>query len=266
MTTSPLPPIAEIGGVGVNLASLDQAVTRICGDAISRRGSCVFTLNLDHLVKLESDADFAEAYKSATYVSADGAPVVFLARRQGARLKRTAGADLIVPLCKEAARRSIPVYFFGSTHEALEGAAAHLSARFPKLKIAGMEAPPFGFKPRSRAADEAAARIAASGARICMVALGAPGQEIFAARAFKAFPEISYLGIGAALDFLSGRQSRAPEFMQHSGTEWIWRLMGNPRRMAGRYGKCALILADMALVEPLRHKLHLTGKQGAGPK
>ncbi len=260
MTSLFLPPIAKIGGVGLNLASLDQAVTQICTDAISRRGSCVFTLNLDHLVKLKSDPDFARAYKSASYVSADGAPVVFLARRQGAKLERTAGADMIVPLCAEAARRSLPVYFFGSTGPALKGAADDLARRFPALEIAGMEAPPFGFKPRSRVADEAAERIAASGARICMVALGAPKQEIFAAGAFKAFPEISYLGIGAALDFLSGHQSRAPEFMQKTGTEWIWRLMGNPRRMAGRYGKCALVLADMTLVEPLRQKLGLLSK------
>lgn len=256
MMTSPLPPIAEIGGIELNLASLDQAVTQICADAISRQGSCVFTLNLDHLVKLKSDPDFLKAYQSAKYVSADGAPVVFMARQQGANLERTTGADMIEPLCAEAARQSIPIYFFGSTKDALKGAARNLKKRFPKLEIAGMEAPPFGFKPVSKAADQAAERIAASGARICMVALGAPKQEIFAAHAFRACPQITFLGIGAALDFLSGHQTRAPEFMQNNGIEWVWRLMGNPQRMAGRYGKCALVLADMTLVEPLRHKLH----------
>ena len=66
---------------------------------------------------------------------------------------------------------------------------------------------------------------------------------------------IGYLCFGAALDFLSGQQTRAPEMFQKTGTEWVWRLSTNPRRLTGRYAQCALRLTEIAVVNPVRDKL-----------
>ena len=41
-------------------------------------------------------------------------------------------------------------------------------------------------------------------------------------------------GIGATLDFLAGRVSRAPQWIARSGFEWLYRLAQEPRRMAYR--------------------------------
>jgi UDP-N-acetyl-D-mannosaminuronic acid transferase (WecB/TagA/CpsF family) len=43
------------------------------------------------------------------------------------------------------------------------------------------------------------------------------------------------IGAGATVDFLAGRKARAPGWMQHSGTEWIFRLVQEPRRLVRRY-------------------------------
>lgn len=253
-STSPVP-IATIDGQAINLPTQAATLVAMLDCAKAGRGFTLFTLNLDHLVKRRADAAFRSAYARATFVTADGAPVVRLTRAQAPQMQRTTGADLVQPLCEAAAKAGVPLYFFGATDVSLARAAAVLRARHPGLVIAGCEAPPFGFDPASPAAAAAAARIAASGARIALIALGAPRQELFADRAFAAHPSVGFICIGAALDFISGDQQRAPVFFQKTGLEWLFRLGTNPRRLAARYWQCAVLLADLALVAPLRQRL-----------
>lgn len=255
MSTRPeLPTLATVDGQAINLATLDAAVRAVAEKAEEGRGFTLFTFNLDHAVKRRRDQRFRDAYARATFVSADGAPIVAMARRRGAKLDLATGADIVVPLCAEAARRKIPVYFFGSTKASLQQARHELEARFPGLVICGAESPAFGFDPSSAAADAAGAQIARSGARICFVALGAPKQELFSDRMLRSDHEIGFVCVGAALDFISGAQRRAPEIFRRSRLEWLWRFAGDPRRLALRYGRCIGLLADLAFLEPLRRR------------
>ena len=41
--------------------------------------------------------------------------------------------------------------------------------------------------------------------------------------------------LGQSPEFAVGMVRRAPEWMQHSGLEWTWRLANDPRRLAKRY-------------------------------
>jgi exopolysaccharide biosynthesis WecB/TagA/CpsF family protein len=43
------------------------------------------------------------------------------------------------------------------------------------------------------------------------------------------------LCIGASVDFLTGKQQRAPVWIQKAGFEWLHRLLSDPRRLASRY-------------------------------
>lgn len=253
MLQNDLPTLATVDGWPITIANQRQAVDEITSAARRGESFAAFTLNLDHLVKLRSEPRFRHAYHMARFITADGAPVARLASHNGARIERTTGADLMVPLAEAAARQSIPVYLFGSSAEVLARAGRDLAARSDFiLDIAGTAAPEQGFDPEGPEADAALARIAASGARLCFVALGAPKQEIFAARAVEKGIRVGFVCIGAALDFLAGAQVRAPEVMQANGLEWLWRLMTNPRRLAGRYARCALVLADLVVLAPLK--------------
>lgn len=248
-------PLARVDGWGITLANLDAAVTAIADAAERGEGFSAVTLNLDHLVKLRRSEAFRRAYRASRFVTADGAPVARLARLDCAAIQRTTGADLVVPLAEEAARRGIAVYLFGSTAGVIAKAARDLQQRTDdRLAIAGTEAPPLGFDPESAAADAALDRIVRSGARLCFLALGAPKQEILAARAMARGLPVGFVSVGAALDFVAGAQIRAPEAMQNSGLEWLWRLATNPRRLALRYAQCALLLADLTILAPIRHR------------
>lgn len=250
------PPLAMIDSWPINIADEQQAIDAIVSAAERQESFVVFTLNLDHLDKLRRDSRFRDAYARARFVTADGAPVALLAARQDKRIRRTAGADLVVPLARSAARHRLPVYLFGTSPDVLSGASAYLrQAAGTGLDIVGSASPERDFDPEGAAADAALDRIAASGARLCFVALGAPKQEIFAARAVARGVNAGFICIGAGLDFLVGAQVRAPSVMQKYGMEWIWRLSTNPRRLGLRYARCAIVLAEIAIIAPVKERI-----------
>ena len=257
--SSPPQTIALVDGWPVNLADVKGAVTEIVQTAKRGESFAVFTLNLDHLDKLRRSPSFRAAYAKARYITADGAPVAMLAARQNACFERTPGSDLIVPLAIAAAQQGVSIYLYGTTPDVLASAGATLAERAGfNLVIAGAESPAHGFDPEGPDADAALDRIAASGAGLCLVALGAPKQELFSARAVERKINVGFVAIGAGLDFLAGTQSRAPGFMQRYGFEWFWRLATNPRRMAVRYARCALVLAEIVLLTPVKQRLART--------
>jgi exopolysaccharide biosynthesis WecB/TagA/CpsF family protein len=235
-------PLIDIAGVGLNIHGEAEAIGRVIAAARAGQSATLFTLNLDHLVKIDANPEFKRAYRQASFITADGFPIVKLARMQGTRLDRVTGADLVVPLARAAALSRIPVHLFGSTDDVLQKAAEKLQSLAPGLSIAGMEAPPMGFEFTSGEASQAVRRIAGSGARICFVALGAPKQELFADHAVRIADGVVYVCIGAALDFLAGAQKRAPRLLSNIGLEWAWRLAHNPHRMARRYLNSGLYL------------------------
>lgn len=246
-----LRPLADdLAGAGV-LALVDTpteaALLQDIGARLDRgEGFAIATLNLDHIVKLRRDGRFRAAYAAQSHVVADGNPVVWLARAAGRReVELVPGSELITPVAALAARKGAPLALFGSTAPVLDAAAARLAADYPGLQVAACIAPPMGFDPGSAAADAMLDEIAASGARIVLLALGAPKQEVLAARGFARHPQLGFLSIGAGLDFIAGTQVRAPVWVRRIAMEWLWRMLSNPRRLARRYLDCALVLPPL---------------------
>jgi N-acetylglucosaminyldiphosphoundecaprenol N-acetyl-beta-D-mannosaminyltransferase len=237
---------AKIDGWPVNISNLSELLDCIVRQFNSSSASfMVCTLNLDHVVKLRRNAEFRQAYSRARYVTADGFPIATLARLSGYRIERTPGADLIEPICKISAERNFPIFLMGSSLRTLCASASRLVANHPGLEICGVIAPPRGFDPKSPQAQEIISVIARSGARICFVALGAPRQELFCAKAIEETTGVCFLPIGAGLDFIAGSQLRAPTILQHLKLEWAWRLLLNPARMFVRYSQCAIVFLEL---------------------
>lgn len=234
----------------------------VAGDAAAepRRGFALATMNLDHLVKLRRSAAFRNAYRRHSHVVADGRPVVWLRRLAGAPVELVPGSELIHPLMALAARRGVPVGFIGSTDTALARAAGRLEAAHPGLRVVARVAPPFGLDPEGAEADAALDALAAAGARLVLIALGAPKQEVLAARAQGRMPDCGFVSVGAGLDFIAGTQRRAPRWVRRLALEWLWRLLSDPRRLAGRYLACFRILPGLTL-GALR-----MGRQSAAPR
>ena len=248
--------LACVDGWGITTANQESALDEIIASAKSSKAFTVFTLNLDHIVKLRRNTEFRSAYTNADIVTADGAPVAWLARLQNKSVERATGADLLIPLANAAAEAGLPVFLFGTSPDVMARAGRELGDHTDgTIDIAGTLAPSLAFDPTGPEADAAIAKIKASGAKLCFIALGAPKQEVFAEYARSKGLPCGMICIGAALDFIAGEQVRAPQAMRNNGLEWIWRLATNPRRLGKRYADCAAVFADLIVLAPLRQRM-----------
>lgn len=229
----------------VTTPSRDELLSDLESHFMARRGFTVATVNLDHVVKLGRDATFREVYDRHSHVVADGNPIVWLHRLAGRPVKLVPGSDLVGPLAALAARNGVPVALLGGTDETLALAGDHLLASNPGLEIVTRLAPSHGFDPAGSEADACLAEVEASGARLCLLALGAPKQEQLAIRGHERLPYCGFVSIGAGLDFIAGTQKRAPLWLRQMALEWAWRLATDRRRLAKRYRDCAVILPGL---------------------
>ena len=90
------------------MLSFAEALREIETLVDSGQGGAVFTPNVDHVIKAESNEAFRRAYEDASLSLADGMPLVWVAGLLGCPLpERVAGSDLLVPLLELAARRQV---------------------------------------------------------------------------------------------------------------------------------------------------------------
>lgn len=232
--------------VRINCPDSESLLRQVSLNLKQSRGFALATINVDHLQRLAEEPAFRAAYAAQDLVCADGNPIVWLSRLAGQPVQLAPGSDLVLPLARVAADQGLPIGLIGSSEASLALAAQAMRDRVPGLTVALTHAPGFPFDPMGDEGDEIIARIRASGARLCFLALGAPRQEIFAIRARDALGDVGFASIGAGLDFLSGHQRRAPKLMRQAKLEWLWRMASNPRRLAARYAKGFTILPGHA--------------------
>jgi N-acetylglucosaminyldiphosphoundecaprenol N-acetyl-beta-D-mannosaminyltransferase len=182
-----------------------------------------------------------------TVLLADGMPLLWTASRRGTPLpERVTGSDLIFRLAEHAAARGYRLFLLGGPPGVGDEAASALVRRAPGLQIAGAYSPPFR---DSTPEEEAAliARIRDARPDLLLVAFGQPKGERWI------YDHQSDLGVpfcmqvGASIEFAAGRFRRAPRWMQITGLEWLFRLLQEPRRLCGRYGRNALFLTRRIL-------------------
>jgi N-acetylglucosaminyldiphosphoundecaprenol N-acetyl-beta-D-mannosaminyltransferase len=192
--------------------------------------ACVFSANVDQMVRYHSDTAFRGTYQVADLVVPDGMPVVWAARLLGRPVaERVTGIDLMYGLCRSAARSGQRCFLLGSKKEVAQAAAENLTLRFPGLVVCGWHDGYFF--------DDAPVVAAVNAARpeILFVGMGSPRQEIWLQRNLGQLACRLALPVGGAFEVIAGRRQRAPRLLQRSGMEWMWRLLQEPRRLGRRY-------------------------------
>ncbi|MGP6089418.1 WecB/TagA/CpsF family glycosyltransferase [Antarctobacter jejuensis] len=233
--------------VRVNVPTWAVLEARVRERFARRSGFALATINLDHIVKLNGSDSFRAVYLAQDFVVADGNPIVWLSWLAGKPVSLIPGSEAILPLAEIAAAQGVKVALFGSSAPVLAASAEYLEREVRDLEVVCQIAPPMGFNPSGPQAEEMLREIAASGARLCFVALGAPKQETFAAMGRRLAPEVGFASIGAGLDFFAGTQKRAPIWARKIAMEWLWRVAADPRRLAWRYLKCGLVLPGLSV-------------------
>lgn len=223
-----------VQGAPIDAVTWPDVLARITAWADAHESRYVCICNAHSVVTTRQNPAFGQVVAQADMATPDGAPVAWMMRKLGAPTQaRINGPDLMWRYFEQAAQRGEPVYLYGGTPSTLATLQRVLAQKLPALVLAGMHSPPFrALSTQEDAAD--VARINASGAGTVWVSLGCPKQELWMA-AHRGRVNAVMIGVGAAFDYHAGTIQRAPLWMQHSGLEWLHRLLSEPRRLWRRY-------------------------------
>ena len=220
------------------------------------------TANLDFVMQAWRDPELQRILLEASLVIADGMPIVWMSKMFGPPLReRVTGSDLVPMLAGMCRDEGFSIFYLGGAPGVAEKAAAELTRRFPGLKTAGCYSPPLADVVNM---DHAAIlkRLEEAKPDLLLVAFGAPKQEKWANMHVRQWKVPLAIGVGGTLDFLAGAQTRAPQFVQKIGFEWLWRMFTNPKRLFRRYaGNLSFFVGVSARLLWLRARFSKVGKR-----
>jgi exopolysaccharide biosynthesis WecB/TagA/CpsF family protein len=176
-----------------------------------------------------------DLFLAADLIHADGMPLVFASRLFSATPlpERVATTDLFHDVARLAQRRRARFFLLGATSSVVEEATHRIRAHYPDLELAGTRC---GYLRRRGEDDRIVDEINDARPDILWLGLGAPLEQEFAVRHRDRLRGVGLIKTsGGLFDFLSGKNSRAPGWMQLAGLEWAHRAYLEPRRLAWRY-------------------------------
>lgn len=193
----------------------------------------VVTPNVDHLIRCHEDPTYHSVYRSATYVLLDSRFAAYLLRLvKGLRLPVCPGSDAFPELLEKVINPSDRLVLIGGSSQ-----QAEMLARKYGFKDLRHHNPPMGFINDAKAVRGCLEFIEqASPFRFCFLAVGAPQQEQIAYKLLERGRAHGLaLCLGASLNFVTGTERRAPMWMRRIGSEWLYRLIQDPKRLGKRY-------------------------------
>jgi exopolysaccharide biosynthesis WecB/TagA/CpsF family protein len=224
-------PIAVIGRAKSARLMLDVALAR----RNSKKPAVVFTsANGQVLSMCARDVRIRDLFLAADLIHADGMPLVFASRLlcKAPLPERVATTDLFHDVAKAAQTCGATFYLLGATGSIIEQTIRRVRTLYPGLKIVGYRD---GYFSRDQETQVVEA-INAARPDILWLGLGAPSEQLFAMRNRNRLRNVGLIKTsGGLFDFLSGKNPRAPNWMQAVGLEWAYRIFLEPRRLAARY-------------------------------
>jgi exopolysaccharide biosynthesis WecB/TagA/CpsF family protein len=212
--------------------SLSTAARFVVERAIQGTRTRVFFVNAHCINEAARHPGYASVLADTPFVFADGVGMAIAARFSGTRLAHNVnGTDLFPLVCAAAAAASVPIALLGARPGVARACADRMQRAHPGLQVVWTD---HGYldpeQEQARLAD-----LNASGARILFVAKGVPAQECWIAEHADHLVPPVVLGVGALFDFYSGNVKRAPRLVRDLRSEWLYRLLLEPRRLSKRY-------------------------------
>ena len=227
-------PTCNIMGVNIAAINMEWLLDYLDKNLADIKGDYICVSNVHTTVTSYEDASYCAIQNGGLMAIPDGGPLSSIGRKRGCeKMERTTGPSLMGEIFKISAEKGYRHYFYGSTEETLELLYQKLNENYPGIQIAGMYSPPF--RPMTEEEDKAIVeRINEVNPDFVWVGLGAPKQEKWMAAHHGQIDGLM-IGVGAGFDYYAENIKRAPEWMQKSNLEWLYRLMQDPKRLFKRY-------------------------------
>lgn len=238
-------------GVPIDAVTMD-AIPRTVAAAVDRAAPfLISTPNINFLVTSLSDSAFRESLLQSDLCTADGVPVVWIARLMGLPIaERVAGSDIFETLkhCRDFSH-PLRVFLFGGAEGVARAAAHALNTSAVGVRCVGSLCPGFGTVD-DLSEDTIIESINASHAQFLAVALGAQKGQTWLQRNHHRLRVPVRVHLGATINFQADTVRRAPLRVRDWGLEWLWRIKEEPH-LWRRYGYDGLVLLRLLVTQVL---------------
>ena len=216
----------------VNAVSMDESidyVERIIKERIPTQHVVINALKIN---LMEADPKLAEIVNACPLINADGASVVWAAKRLGIPLKeRVTGCDMFQNLVRVAAEKGYKIFLFGAKEEVVTKVKSIYEKQYPGIQIVGYRNGYFTEKDEPKIVQQ----MHDSGADMMFVAFSSPKKEYWVNKYLNEIGIPFVMGVGGSFDIVAGVTERAPKWFQEHGLEWFYRFIQEPKRMWKRY-------------------------------
>lgn len=220
----------------VNNCSMNDCLDEIEEMIHSDKKSYVVAVNVDVIIKIESDTELKKIVDDADMVLVDGKPLIWIAKKHKLPIsEKISGSDMVPLLCERAAQNGNSIFILGGKEGIAEQAKRKLEEMYPTIKIVGTYAPPLGFEKSEAELRKINDAINQVNPDILLACLGCPKQEKFIYSNIEKYNAKVSICAGATVDFLAGSVKRAPKWMSEHGLEWLYRFFQEPKRLFKRY-------------------------------
>jgi N-acetylglucosaminyldiphosphoundecaprenol N-acetyl-beta-D-mannosaminyltransferase len=210
--------------------SYEHAVECIVGRIKAGERTSCFAVGPEKICFARADRSLLDVIRQADIHCCDGVGAALAARLlHGHSVPRITGVQLFHELLAAAQTEALRVFVLGARPRSNEVACARLSEQYPRLQLVGRHD---GYFDDDQPVIE---QVNAARPDMLFVAMGSPKQEIWIAKHRDAIAAPYCMGIGGTLDVVSGQAKWAPGFVRRTGTEFLYRLVMEPRRWR-RYG------------------------------
>ncbi len=214
-------------GMPIDAVDMPTALRRVEAAAQGQAPFLVSTANLNFLTSSLRDGEFRDSLHASDLCTADGAPIVWIARLIDVPLtERVAGSDMFDKLAQAPAGQELTAYFFGGARGAA-AAACRMLRGLSGLKGVGSTYPGYG-SIDELSSDRFIDTINASKAQFLVVALGAAKGQAWLMRNHHRLQVPVRAHLGATVNFQAGGVRRAPPLVRRAGLEWLWRIKEEP--------------------------------------
>ena len=192
---------------------------------------------------------YRDAARAAHVALPDGTGVVLCMRLAGIAAQRLTGREVVERMVAGALWTNQQVAIIGGE----ESGARRLRLQCPSWHVIQGQYPS---RPRRSTVLQIAMELREQQATVVLVALGCPKQELWSRSLAEEWPA-TYVGVGGAIDTVTGVAQRPSEKLAHAGLEWASRLAGNPRRYFPRVIQALWVapgLLTWACVTRVRHR------------
>lgn len=216
----------------VNAVSMDETIDYVERIIKERTPTQHVVINASKVNLMEKDRKLQEIVNSCPLINADGASIVWAAKKLGIPLKeRVTGCDLFQKLVKVAWEKNYKIYLFGAKEEVVIKVKSIYEKQYPGIQIVGYRNGYFTEKDE----PEIVKQMHDSGADMMFVAFSSPKKEYWVNKYLNDIGIPFVMGVGGSFDIVAGVTERAPIWFQNHGLEWFYRFIQEPRRMWKRY-------------------------------